>query len=410
LYLYYQTIAKLDQTTIRLEELLNKSSLSEEEISWLLEYLKQSDTPELRLALLEKFAGDLSLNNHPELLQPAVSEKMLRAIMAKTGSGETPAVVKRMSWGRIAAAVCLLGLALVSYFIFSKNSSPKIPVITTRAPRTDVAPPAGSRATITLGNGTKIILDSTNSGTLATQGEVLIEKTKEGEIAYRGTAVQSVYNTLFNPRGSKPVSLTLSDGSKVWLNSESTLRYPTSFTGTERTVEISGEAYFEVKKNLLSPFRVSIAGRGTVEVLGTHFNINSYADELNTRITLLEGSVRIGITAAYRNMVVIQPGQQALYPNVSPVPAAISVKNNVDLAAVMAWKNGYFNFDNSDLYAVMRQLSRWYDIQVQYEGKIGTRKFGGDMQRDLNLSEVLKLLEKNNVHFKIENNFLIVRP
>ncbi|MDB5209181.1 MAG: anti-FecI sigma factor, FecR, partial [Sediminibacterium sp.] len=276
--------------------------------------------------------------------------------------------------------------------------------------RTDVAAPTGTRATITLVNGTKIILDSNNKGTLAMQGEVSIEKTKDGEIAYHGIAAQSVYNTLYNPRGSKPVSLTLSDGSKVWLNSESSLRYPTSFTGTDRAVEVSGEAYFEVKKNLLAPFRVSIAGKGTVEVLGTHFNINSYADELNTRITLLEGSVRIGITAAYKNSVVIQPGEQALYPNASPVPAAVSVKSHVDLAAVMAWKNGFFNFDNSDLYAVMRQLSRWYNIEVQYEGKIPARKFGGEMQRDLNLSEVLKLLEKNKVHFKIDNNYLIVRP
>ncbi len=388
---------------------MNKPSLSEEEINWLLDYLKQSDTPELRLALLEKFADDLSLSGHPELLQPGVSEKMLRAIMAETEAGAAPVIIQRNSWRRITAAVCILGLMVLGYFIFFKNKVQETP-ITAKVTRTDVAPPTGSRATITLGNGAKIILDSTNSGTLAMQGEVSIEKTKEGAIAYHGTTAQSVYNTLFNPRGSKPVSLTLSDGSKVWLNSESSLRYPTSFTGTERTVEISGEAYFEVAKNMLSPFRVSIAGKGSVEVLGTHFNINSYADEQNTRITLLEGSVRIGITAAYRNTVVIQPGQQALYPNASPVPAAISVKNNVDLAAVMAWKNGYFNFDNSDLYAVMRQLARWYDIQVQYEGKIGARKFGGDMQRDLNLSEVLKLLEKNNVHFKIENNYLMVSP
>lgn len=400
----------MDQTTYRLEELLNKSSLTEEEINWLLDYLRQSDTPELRQALLEKFAGDLSQNHDTDLLQPGVSEKMLEAIMAKTEPGAAPAMVKQIRWKKIAAAVCIAGVVVVSYFIITQKNAKDIPAATAKVVRTDVAAPTASRAMITLANGTTIILDSTNKGTLAMQGNVSIEKTEEGEIKYRGTSTQPAINTLFNPRGSKPVSLTLSDGSKVWLNSESSLRYPTSFTGAERAVEISGEAYFEVTKNTLAPFRVAIAGKGTVEVLGTHFNINSYADEVNTRITLLEGSVRIGLTTAYKNTVVIQPGQQALYPNASPVPAAVSVKNDVDLAAVMAWKNGYFNFDNADLKAVMRQLSRWYDIQVQYEGKIPQRSFGGEMQRDLNLSEVLRLLEKNNVHFIIENNYLIVRP
>ncbi len=192
------------------------------------------------------------------------------------------------------------------------------------------------------------------------------------------------------------------------------MRYPAAFSGSSRPVEITGEAYFEVAKNPAQPFKVTVAGKGIVEVLGTHFNINSYADEQDTKVTLLEGSVKVAVLQSLQqpvtNATIIKPGQQAFYNTAKAATENIKIKNEVNIAAVMAWKNGYFNFENADLQTVMRQLSRWYNVQVIFQGNIPKRNFGGEMQRDLNLSEVLKLLEKNNVHFKIDGNKLNVMP
>lgn len=390
------------------EELLNRSSLTEEELGLLLQYLQQTDSSALRSLLLEKFADDITAAGSMEL-PGELSARMLENIRLATTPQQEPA--RRIRFGqpaKVAAAAVILLLASAAFWFLRPVKQPEPSLAAMQNPRSDVAAPSGSRATITLANGQQIVIDSNQSGTLASEGAVQIERAADGTIAYHGSATETVYNTLFNPRGSKPVSLTLSDGSKVWLNSESSLKYPVAFNGKVRPVEITGEAYFEVAKNPAMPFRVSVAGKGTVEVLGTHFNINSYGDETHTHVTLLEGSVRVALPES--QPVVIQPGQQASYANGLQRGIGISVKNGVDLAAVMAWKNGYFNFDNADLYQVMRQLARWYNIQVKYEGKIPHRVFGGDMQRDLNLSEVLKLLEKNNVHFRIENDQLFVRP
>lgn len=397
----------MDLNRFQPEELLNKSSLTEEEAQWLFEYLQQTDTSELRSVLLERFADELSLPD-PVTLPQHISQKMLAEIRKATTAAETPVTKRSSTFTRIAAAAIILVIVSAAFWWYYPATPPEQPLAKGKAPATDVAAPADSRATITLANGQQIILDSNRNGILASEGAVRIERADDGAITYKGAVAETVYNTLFNPRGSKPVSLTLSDGSRVWLNSESSLRYPVAFSGKQRPVEITGEAYFEVTRNPAMPFRVSIAGKGTVEVLGTHFNVNSYPDESNTRITLLEGSVRVALLAG--SPTVIQPGQQAVYNNAQPSGTAITVKNGVNIDAVMAWKNGFFHFDQADLYAVMRQLARWYNIEVKYEGKIPPRTFGGEMQRDLNLSEVLKLLEKNKVHFQIENNQLLVRP
>lgn len=389
------------------EELLNRSSLTKEELHLLLQYLQQSDPSAIRNLLLEKFAEDISAAGSVAL-PDELSARMLENIRLATTPRQEPARTRFWRPAKVAAAAVIILLASAVFWFLRPAKQPESSLADVQNRRTDVAAPSGSRATITLANGQQILIDSNQSGTLASEGTVQIERAADGSIAYHGSATEVVYNTLVNPRGSKPVSLTLSDGSKVWLNSESSLKYPAGFNGKNRPVEITGEAYFEVAKNPAMPFRVSVAGKGTVEVLGTHFNINSYGDETHTHVTLLEGSVRIALPES--QPVVIQPGQQASYANGLQPGAGISVRNGVDLAAVMAWKNGYFNFDNADLYQVMRQLARWYNIQVKYEGKIPHRIFGGEMQRDLNLSEVLKLLEKNNVHFRIENDQLFVRP
>lgn len=394
----------------QLEALLSRPSLTEEEKQLLLSYLQEGDNPEVLELLLTKFADDLAKAPASETLSKETAKQIFQAALSNTIPSATPNSISISSHKRtwFAAAAIIFVLIFSAIWVLRPSENLTKTDVTKTQPANDVAAPDASIPTIVLANGKKITLDSNYKGMLASEGGVQIERDADGTITYQGVESADRYNTLINPRGSKPVSLTLSDGSKVWLNSESSLRYPVFFTGQSRLVEVNGEAYFEVAKNPTKPFRVTIGGKGTVEVLGTHFNINSYSNEAHTHITLLEGRVRIISPAS--ESVVLQPGQQASYSNIENNHATISVKNQVNLEAVVAWKNGYFNFQHADLYTVMRQLARWYDIDIQYEGSLPARYFGGEMQRDLNLSEVLKLLEKNNVHFTIENRKLIVKP
>lgn len=389
-----------------LERLLTKSTWTSEEQAWMLEYLQETDQYALRQLMQDKFEQDLE---QPGNLSPAISERLLTQIHGQIQASPQSNTAIFFHWKKwIAAAAILITLASVAYYYYTPKQIAPIPVAKLTL-KQDIAPPSSNTAIITLGNGQQIILDSAGKGLLATEGNVQLTKTADGSIVYQGSSDKYLVNTLNNPRGSKPVSLVLSDGSKVWLNSESSLRYPVAFGATERQVEITGEAYFEVAKKA-QPFKVAVAGKGMVEVLGTHFNINSYQDEVYTKVTLLEGSVKLYLQPNGNGAIAIKPGQQAIYLSDQQKQSSIEVKNGIDLSAVVAWKNGFFNFDQADLKSVLRQLSRWYNVDVVYQGNIPKRVFGGEMQRDLNLSEVLKILEKNNVHFKIETDKLIVMP
>ncbi|HEY4151283.1 MAG TPA: FecR domain-containing protein, partial [Chitinophagaceae bacterium] len=252
-------------------------------------------------------------------------------------------------WRYAAAAVVLLLLATSGWFLFRHTTTKDLATTNAKqTPTQDVAAPLSAKATITLASGQKIILDSAGNGMLATQGNIKIEKLADGQIAYNTAHKSStpvMYNTLTNPRGSKVVSLTLTDGSRVWLNAESSLRYPTTFNGNQRTVEITGEAYFEVAHNAAMPFTVKKANEDwAVRVLGTHFNINAYDDETATKITLLEGSVKVTKGTASN---LLRPGEQAVILSMSRSDNTTLSKvegKEVDLQAVMAWKNGLFNF------------------------------------------------------------------
>ncbi|MEO9144812.1 MAG: FecR domain-containing protein, partial [Ginsengibacter sp.] len=241
------------------------------------------------------------------------------------------------------------------------------------------------------------------NGALAIQGNVKLVKLAGGEIAYhqgvKKVSGKMEYNTLSNPKGSKVINMVLADGSRVWLNAGSSLTYPVSFLGNERKVAVTGEAYFEVTHDRAKPFIVNNDSMN-VRVLGTSFNVNAFKDDGNDiKVTLLEGSVKIkngNVTG------LLKPGQQAV------VTKEIKVVNDVDLDLVMAWKNGYFQFDNASLQNVLKQVSRWYGVEVVYEGKNKPREFVGEMERTLSLSEVLTILEKNKVHFKIEGKNLMV--
>jgi len=244
------------------------------------------------------------------------------------------------------------------------------------------------------------LLDSLTSGTLAIQGKVNVIKTADGQIVYTGTGNEVEYNTLFNPRGSKAVALTLIDGTKVWMNAESSLRYFTSISNDERKVEITGECYFEAAHDALKPFIVKDVNRGTeVEVLGTHFNVNTYADEPEMKVTLLEGSVKI---LKGTLLSILKPGQQAQVSN------DIKVVSGVNVDEVMAWKNGKFAYNNTDLETIMRQMARWYDVEVVYKNKI-TDKYTVTTERDVPVSQLFKYIEMSGgVHFTIDDRKITV--
>ena len=319
--------------------------------------------------------------------------------------GEKPVAtvrsINRTWWAAAASVIVLLSLG---YFFFKKQDTPQVAKILPPAELLNDAAPGGNKAILTLGNGQTIILDSADNGTLSTQGSSIITKLADGQIAYEGNNILSpneiVYNTISTPRGGQ-YNLTLSDGSKVWLNAESSLRFPASFSGNERIVELTGEGYFEVAHDKEKPFKVSLRS-SEIEVLGTHFNVNSYEDEKNFKATLLEGSIKVNNGT---KSVIIKPGQQAL---INPSSGTIAINSNPNLEEVIAWKNGLFYFDNTDIKDVMRQVGRWYDLEVVFEGNVADRKITGKIYRNVNVSKVLRIMEALKIEFKIEGQTVTV--
>lgn len=295
----------------------------------------------------------------------------------------------RNRWWMAAAAVILLVAAGI-YFL-----QPPAPQAVT-VQHMDVRP-GSSKAVLTLADGTTVPLDSAGNQVIRPgiiqQGD---------QLQYEGESATVSYNVLTTPRGGQ-FRLTLPDGTKVWLNAASSLRYPTAFTGAERKVEVTGEAYFEVVQNAGKPFRVTTAGQAMIEVLGTRFNVNAYPEESSIHATLLEGAVKV---SAGQHSAVLKPGQQAQV-NAS---GRISITANVNLDEVMAWKNELFYFRDADIRTVMRQLERWYDVQVEYAGAIPERRFQGEIQRNLPLSDVLEGLKTTGIRFTIEERKIIVQP
>jgi transmembrane sensor len=307
--------------------------------------------------------------------------------------------VYRGSWWA-AAAILLLLLGAGTWFWFTHRIAPSTQAVVLAK---DIAPPATVTATITLGNGSKIDLGNVGADTIAVQGKVSILEQGKGGIVSTGKSGTITYNTLNVPRGSKPFTLQLADGSRVWLNTASSITYPTAFRGSERKVTLDGEAYFEIAKNASMPFYVQHNDL-TVKVLGTHFNINSYNDEATLKITLLEGAVQVvGPEGDSRQTLTLQPGQQAILDS-----ASLRLNPHPDLDETMAWKNGSFYFDGVDIRTVMRQVQRWYNVDVRYQSEIPA-SFVAKISRDVKVSELLNILELTNlVHFKIEGNKITV--
>jgi len=303
----------------------------------------------------------------------------------------------------VAASFVLIASSVIYLWNLSSNKKDIAETTTPNINNTDVQP-GTEKAVLTLSDGTKITLDNTTNGTIAQQGNTVVLK-EDGLLAYNAdkrkpeTAV--LYNTLTTARGEEFRSLVLSDGTKVWLNSVSSIYFPTAFINNERIVEITGEVYFEVAKNPSMPFRVKANG-AEVEVLGTHFNINAYTDENSTTTTLLEGSVKV---KKGKEQVVIKPGQQTQI-----IGNAVSVINDADVDAAVAWKNGSLVFNQTDIKTILRQVSRWYDVDIEYKGDIKVPKFYGKIPRTVTLSEVVKILEiSSKLQLTIEGKKLTVK-
>ncbi|WP_316784951.1 FecR family protein [Pedobacter frigiditerrae] len=288
----------------------------------------------------------------------------------------------------IAAASVLLILSVGSYLAF------KTPVYEVVSKTNDFAPGV-NKATLELANGTKILLDTAVKGMIANLDGIKVYKNAAGEIEYKINSISSTdkvgFNTITTPNGGQ-YQVVLHDGSKIWLNAGSSLKYPTAFRGNDRTVNITGEAYLEVAKNKQLPFRV-ISGNQTIEVLGTHFNVNAYDDEVAIKTTLLEGAVKVLTDKA---STIIAPGEQTYFNNSN----GSLQKKAVDVEQEVAWKNGLFSFKGDDVQAIMRQISRWYNVEIEYTGPITDEKFYGQISRNSKLSEIFAILELNNLHFK----------
>lgn len=292
-----------------------------------------------------------------------------------------------------AAALVIVSATLLVRFSFSKNQVTNQPAIAVK-PTHDVDP-GGQKALLTLSDGSTIVLDNANNGQIAQQGHVKVIKLGNGEIQYKavkgGGAIHTeAFNTMSTPRGGQ-YQLLLPDGSKVWLNSESSITYPVVFTKQERKVKITGEAYFEVAKDKTKPFRV-VTSDMVVEVLGTHFNVKAYADDGPTKTSLLEGSVKI-------DKQILKPGEAFMDGKIVPT----------DVNQDVAWKNGIFNFNNQNLTQVMKQLARWYDLEVVYPDGVPHKEYGGEIGRNLKLNQVLRGLENSGVHFELNGKRVMVK-
>lgn len=326
----------------------------------------------------------------------------------------------RRNWLRIAAAaVVLLSLGTVLYYTWRKPVQQETAATTIKPVATDIAP-GGNRAKLMLSDGSVVMLDSMANGILAQQGNTNVVKLNNGQLVYTEESKKNgkpfttehsplTYNMLTTPRGGQ-YQLVLPDGTKVWLNAASSIRYPAAFTGRERRVQITGEAYFEVAAMRLGPGRGAgqkkpfiVEANGTnVAVLGTHFNVNAYTYENSQRVTLLEGAV---LVTKDQHWTRIRPGQQAQVRN------EITVSDHVDLEAVVAWKNGKFNFgEAADIHSVMNQIADWYDVQIVFERNTD-KHISGTISRNVNLSLLLQMLKATGVvDFKVEGKTIKVIP
>jgi transmembrane sensor len=379
------------------EELLSYLSVTNAEtISDVIDEALESQPDEITFRniqaqrILERIKADARFAEHAE--KPATSARLLYF---------------NNTWFKVAAVV-LICIAIGSYFLKTNSVSRPVHEQTAKTISVPQIHPGKNKATLTLDSGRVITLDQAKTGLLTSVGNVSISKKNTGLLYYQPNKTGNkevtnqtiIYNTLSTPKGGE-YQVTLPDGTKVWLNSASSLTFPVDFTGNSRLVKLTGEAYFEVAKNASSPFLVSVNDM-RIKVLGTHFNVSAYQDDEQATTTLLEGSVQVS-----KNKVVsvIKPGQQAV---VLKNTDNINV-STANLQKAMAWKNGYFIFNDDNITQIMKQVARWYDVEVEYKGEPLNQRFGGTFYRSKSIRELLQHLEKiGNIHFIIDGRRIIV--
>jgi ferric-dicitrate binding protein FerR (iron transport regulator) len=406
----------------KIERLLAAPRWTDEDREWLLQYLDSTDDNQLKAALLEKLR-----ENTPPPMDPDLSEKMLRTIHEAIGlprqtlpggsqsdrARRTRTITLPLYTVKIAAAI-LIGLLLTgAWLILRTTKTTPSAAIAKNTPASNDALPGKDKAILTLADGTVVSLDDAHNGTLAQQGNTKVFKLN-GRLSYNSAepgapiadnkpGAPMAYNTIATPRGGQ-YQVVLPDGSQVWLNAASSLRFPTAFSGKDRRVEVTGEAYFEIAKNSSMPFTVAIpaAGGSEIKVLGTHFNVTAYTDDALLKTTLLEGSVKF---VSGGGSTLLKPGEQTQLAKNGRVDLA----SDIDVSQVIAWKNGIFHFEGADIETVMKQLSRWYDVDVIYGSKKASDLFYADIPRNTRLSDALKALAlTGKVDFKIENKKIMV--
>lgn len=399
----------LDQLRTSFFRYVNHQS-DAQETRLFLEHLQSGKDEAAVIALIEEYLD--SPVSETDLAGPEVLASLDRSFIAvQNRINDIPKKRRLFSFPRIAAAAAILLVSAAALFLYIAYSTSEVKNSSTYA--NDVAP-GKNGATLTLANGKQIRLSDALEGELAREAGVTISKTADGQIVYhiqsQDQQVANNINTLSTQKG-ETYMVILPDQSKVWLNAASTLKYPSKFSGKERLIQLNGEAYFEVAKAKIPhsretlPFRVLTASQ-TVEVLGTHFNINAYADQSDTRTTLLEGSVRIASQSAKDKGVMLVPGQQSVLKESDRIRVT-----KVNLNKAIAWKNGKFIFDNESIEDIMQELSRWYDVEISYQGDVSNRIFTGSMSRKMGLAAILaKISYTEAVHFKIEGRRVTVMP
>ena len=450
----------------KLQELLSRSEWTEEERRWLLEYLEATPGGELRDLMEAAFRKDgegrfrvrgtedvddlrmedvdarrmdgvdaRRMEDVEKLLLKRIHENMKigRVVPMKAAGAGNGRVWKGPVWmRRMAAAAVIFLFILAGYRVWNGYSKKQVAGkdVLPKSERVAAGVVSGKpsdKPVLTLGDGTAVVLDDEKNGSQLQQGGTRIVKL-DGKLAYQGggdaagmgsgnaagqgqgsgnTGNQLLYNTLATPRG-RQYEVVLPDGTLVLLDAASSIRFPTAFTGKERRVEITGEAYFEVAKNAEMPFVVNVR-HSEVQVLGTSFNISAYEDEPLLKTTLLEGSVRFvaspGGGQPEGNTRLLRPGQQTQLAR----DGKIRMVNKIDINEVMAWKNGLFHFDGQEIQSVMNQLSRWYDIEIVYENKKPVDLFSADIPRSTSLPDLLKALElTRKVKFRMEGKKVVV--
>ena len=394
---------------------------SSEDMAYWENWLKQNpqyqqEVEELKNAilLLPVPASEKVIQHDFEKLQASISAGEAKANPNSDSNSTTNPQIKRLKlWPLITGIAAAIALIVVGSYLYKSKLQPTDNQQNVFV--NDVAP-GKNGATLTLANGRKIQLSTASNGELAKEAGVSITKTKSGELIYEikdnNKSSQSI-NTLSTAKG-ETYQVVLPDGSKVWLNAASKLSYPARFSASgKRKVSLDGEAYFEIAKDKAHPFIVETA-KQDVEVLGTHFNVNSYADENITKTTLLEGSVKVSLNSgntaqnnqSNANETILKPGQEASLSNTGKISVA-----EADTELAMAWKNGKFIFDNERIEDIMRMLARWYNVEVTYQKGAGDQPFTGSISRSDNISKILeKITYTQNIHFKIEGRRVTVMP